>query len=59
MLDPSYFGNYPKKNDDKRKLKIERPTVEKPAEPEKKDEKPPETKPEEKPTGKRGRKPSK
>ena len=50
MLDPSYFINYPKKDEAPKKLKIERPA-------EKKDEPKtdPEPKPVEKPTGKRGR----
>ncbi len=60
MLDPSYFINYPKKDEGPRKLKIDRPGDKK--EEPKTEEKPepkPETKPEPKTTGKRGRKPNK
>ena len=54
MLDPSYFINYPKKEDGPKKLKIERPGDKKD-----KSKTDPEPKPEPKPTGKRGRKSSK
>ena len=51
MPDPSYFINYPKKNETQKKLNIERPA-------EKQDE-PKTEQPETKTTAKRGRKPSK
>ena len=62
MLDPSYFINYPKKDEAPKKLKIERPSDKK-DEPKTEQSEPkteqPESKPEPKSTGKRGRKPSK